>query len=86
MSTRQYRVTLDRPSRSKCPNAWATCDGIDGWAPSSFLADEGAELTLGGNVRRATRTERVREVYTIDADTGTWKAWGGAGRLTIEAV
>lgn len=80
--TIRYRVTLDRPSRSKSANAWAKIKGEDGWLPDSFTADHGTVIVLGGDIRRATRIEKVRETITID-EIGSWSAWGGAGGITI---
>lgn len=79
----RYIVTITRPSRSKCPNAWAKRDGVDGWLPDTFTAEHGEIIILGGNIRRATRTEKVVERPRIDM-CGEWTAFGGAGCLKIQ--
>lgn len=83
-TTTTYTVTLARPSRSKCPNAWARRHDQDGWLSDTFTAEHGAILELGGTVRRATRNEQVRERVTID-EAGTWSAWAGTGSITVVA-
>jgi len=80
-----YRVSLTRPSRSKCPNAWAKIEGADGWLADQTILPHGTEIILGGSIRRATRIEQYRAAATID-EAGSWPAWAGTGRLTIEAV
>lgn len=81
-TTTSYTVILKRPSRSKCPNAWARIEGQDGWLGDTFSAAHGTRIILGGTVRRATRSEKIVERVTID-ETGSWGAWGGAGSITI---
>lgn len=80
-----YRVTLDRPSRSKCPNAWAKLAGQDGWLGDTFEVEAGAEIKIGGTVRRASRQERTARTIVID-ETGEWDAWGGTGTVTVEVA
>lgn len=81
-----YTITLDQPSRSKCPNAWAIRS--EDFGSSTWLHDGDSvdgEIIVGGTLRRATRTEKVREVITIDGP-GTYRAWGGFGTITVEEV
>jgi hypothetical protein len=90
-TTTMYRVTTRRPSRSKVPNAWiATADSFDSpddttWVHDGDTVPAGTVLVCGGNVRRATRTEKVRERWVVEADE-TWDAWGGTGTITTAAI
>ena len=80
-----YRITFARPSRSKCPNAWAKIEGADEWMQDGAVVAHGTKIVIGGNVRRATRVEKVVEHYTVD-EAGTWAAWAGCGEMTFSAV
>lgn len=77
-----YTITLDQPSRSKCPNAWACLPGQIG----TWLRD-GDEVTdaiiVGGTLRRATRQQKITETITITGP-GTYRAWDGFGTITVE--
>lgn len=77
-----YTVTITKPSRSKCPNAWARIEDGDE-VYGTFAAEHGTRLRLGGDIRRATRSERIKETVTID-ECGEWSAFGGAGSIKIE--
>lgn len=84
-TTTGYIITIDRPSRSKCPNAWIALDETPNWIDDGTWVPEGAQILIGGDVRRATRIEKVRTTWTADEE-GTFRAWGGAGNVTFTAA
>lgn len=82
-TTTTYRVTgIERPSRSKCPNAWVRIDGADEWLREGDEVPAGTVLAAGGNIRRATRTERWHDTFTVTGDK--IRCWTGFGAITFE--